>query len=116
MDSKGWFSDLFHNMAANPGLMNVVDFLNVWGLTLAGFGLIAGLFSRVAKIVAMVMLLFYFVAHPPLMTADYLFPGEGSYLWINKNLIELLAVAVLFVFPTGHIIGIDRLIKNFRNK
>ncbi|MFW5706830.1 MAG: DoxX family membrane protein [Bacteroidota bacterium] len=114
MDSKGWFSGLFQGMAANPGLMEVVDFLNVWGLTLAGFGLIVGIFANVSKIVAMIMLLFYFVAHPPLMTAEYLFPGEGSYLWVNKNLIELLAVAVLFVFPTAHIIGIDRLIRNIR--
>jgi thiosulfate dehydrogenase (quinone) large subunit len=116
MDSKGWFSDFFHNMAANPEILNVVDFLNMWGLTLVGFAMIAGIFSRIAKVGALVMLLFYFVAHPPLMMADYLFPGEGSYLWVNKNLIEFLAVGVLFVFPTGHIIGIDRLIRNIRNK
>lgn len=116
MDSKGWFSDLFHNMAANPGLLNVVDFLNMWGLTLVGFAMIAGIFTQIAKVGALIMLLFYFVAHPPLIMAEYIFPGEGSYLWVNKNLIELLAVGVLFVFPTGHIVGIDRLIRNTRNK
>jgi len=116
LDSKGWFSGLFHDMAANPGLLSVVDFLNMWGLTLVGFALIAGIFTRLAKIGALIMLLFYFVAHPPLMMADYIFPGEGSYLWVNKNLIEFLAVGVLFVFPTGHIIGMDRLIRNTRNK
>lgn len=116
MDSKGWFSEFFQNMAANPALLNVVDFLNMWGLTLIGFAMIVGIFTRVAKAGALLLLLFYYVAHPPLMMADYIFPGEGSYLWVNKNLIELLAVAVLFAFPTGHIIGIDRLIKNFRNK
>lgn len=116
MDSKGWFSEFFQNMAANPALLNVVDFLNMWGLTLIGFAMIVGIFTRVAKAGALLLLLFYYVAHPPLMMADYIFPGEGSYLWVNKNLIELLAVAVLFAFPTGNIIGIDRLIKNFRNK
>jgi thiosulfate dehydrogenase [quinone] large subunit len=116
MDSKGWFSGFFTNMASNPSLLNIVDFMNIWGLTLVGFAMIAGLFSRLAKIGALVMLLFYFIAHPPLMMAEYLFPGEGSYLWVNKNLIELLAVAVLYVFPTEHIIGIDRLIKQFRKK
>jgi thiosulfate dehydrogenase [quinone] large subunit len=88
----------------------------MWGLTLIGFAMIVGIFTRVAKAGALLLLLFYYVAHPPLMMADYIFPGEGSYLWVNKNLIELLAVAVLFAFPTGNIIGIDRLIKNFRNK
>jgi thiosulfate dehydrogenase [quinone] large subunit len=116
MDSKGWFSEFFQNMAANPALLSVVDFLNMWGLTLIGFAMIVGIFTRVAKAGALLLLLFYYVAHPPLMMADYIFPGEGSYLWVNKNLIELLAVAVLFAFPTGNIIGIDRLIKNFRNK
>lgn len=116
MDSKGWFSEFFQNMASNPSVLNVIDFLNMWGLTLVGFAMIAGVFTKIAKIGAIIMLLFYFVAHPPLMMADYIFPGEGSYLWVNKNLIELLAVAVLFVFPTGHIIGIDRLIRNYRNK
>lgn len=116
MDSKGWFSEFFQNMAANPALLSVIDFLNVWGLTLIGFAMIVGIFTRVAKAGALLLLLFYYVAHPPLMMTDYIFPGEGSYLWVNKNLIELLAVAVLFAFPTGKIIGTDRLIKNFRNK
>ncbi len=114
MDSKGWFSGIFQSLAANADALAVADFLNMWGLTLVGLGMIVGLFSRVAKIGAIIMLMFYFLAHPPLMNADYLFPGEGSYLWMNKNLIEMLAVALLFVFPTSHIIGIDRLIKNFR--
>ncbi|MFN2394188.1 MAG: DoxX family membrane protein [Bacteroidales bacterium] len=116
MDSKGWFSEFFMNMAANPALLNVIDFLNMWGLTVIGFAMIAGIFTNLAKAGALLLLLFYYVAHPPLMMADYIFPGEGSYLWVNKNLIELLAVAVLFAFPTGHIIGIDRLLKNLRKK
>ncbi len=110
MDAKGPLGGFFQNMAANPGLLRVIDLMNVWGLTLIGFSMIVGLFSRYAKLAAMILLLFYYVAHPPLITAEYLFPGEGSYLWVNKNLIELLAVAVLFVFPTGHIIGLDRLL------
>jgi thiosulfate dehydrogenase [quinone] large subunit len=32
---------------------------------------------------------------------------EGSYLIINKNLIELASVAVLFTFRTGRIAGLD---------
>lgn len=114
MDSKGWFSEIFRDMASNPGLLNVADLLNIWGATLIGFAMIIGFLSRYAKIAAMIMLLFYYLAQPPLMTAEYIFPGEGSYLWVNKNLIEFLAIAVLFVFPTGHIVGIDRLINKSR--
>lgn len=110
MDSQGFLSGVFHKLATNPSLLGVVDFLNAWGLTLIGLSMIIGLLSRYAKIAAMALLLFYYLAHPPLLTTEYLFPGEGSYLWVNKNLIELLAVAVLYVFPTGNIIGLDRLV------
>ncbi len=114
MDSQGWFSGLFHNIASNPGVLKIVDFANMYGLTLIGLSMITGLLSRYAKMAAVLLLLFYYVAHPPLITAEYMFPGEGDYLWVNKNLIEMLAVAVLLVFPTGHIIGVDRLIQNYK--
>jgi hypothetical protein len=35
--------------------------------------------------------------------------AEGTYLLVNKNLIEACAVAVLFAFRTGSIAGLDRL-------
>lgn len=108
MDSKGWLATFFQNMAANPSVLQLVNFLNMWGLTLIGLSMIIGLFSRYAKLGAILLLLFYYLSQPPLMDVTYLFPGEGSYLWVNKNLVEMLAVAVLFVFPTGHIIGLDR--------
>ncbi|MFO7922240.1 MAG: DoxX family membrane protein [Bacteroidales bacterium] len=114
MDSKGWFSGIFRSIAGNPTALAISDQMNMWGLTLIGFALITGIFTRYAKIAGILLLLFYYAAQPPLMTAEYLFPGEGSYLWVNKNLIEILALAVLFVFPTGHIIGIDRLLKKSR--
>ncbi len=41
-------------------------------------------------------------------------PVEGNYLLINKTLVEATALLVLYVFPTGNIIGVDRLI--FCNK
>jgi len=37
-------------------------------------------------------------------------PGaEGNYLLVNKNLVEAAAVAVVFVFRTGRIAGLDLL-------
>ena len=115
MDSQGWFSGIFKSIARNPTALAISDQMNVWGLTLIGFALIAGIFTRYAKIAGMILLLFYYAAQPPLMMSEYLFPGEGSYFLVNKNLIELFALGVLFVFPTGQIIGIDRLIKRSKN-
>ena len=108
MDSKGWFGPLFVRMAGNPGLMNVVDFLNEWALVLIGAGLLLGIFSRLSSIGGMILLLLYTLSHPALIGVNYQMSFEGSYLIIDKNLIELVALGVSFVFPTARLIGIDR--------
>jgi thiosulfate dehydrogenase [quinone] large subunit len=109
-DSGGSLASFFKWMASSPGLLNVVDSLNVWGLILIGLSLILGLFSRAGILAGIVLLAFYYLSHPPVIGADYALPSEGSYLWVNKNLLELFSLAVLFVFPTSRIIGMDRLI------
>jgi thiosulfate dehydrogenase [quinone] large subunit len=112
MDSGGLFEGMFRSMAGNPDLVNVVDFLNVWGLVLIGAGLIVGLFTRVASIAGIVLLAFYYLSHPPILGVTYAIPSEGSYLWINKNLIELITLWVILLFPTWRTIGLDRFIGN----
>ncbi len=109
LDSKGVFSGLFYSLASNPDVLKVVDTLNIAGLTLIGLGLILGSFTRLATIGGIVLLAFYYLSHPPFIGLKYVLPMEGSYLVVNKNLIELIALCVLWVFPTGHILGFDRL-------
>lgn len=108
MDSKGLFEGMFHAMAANASVLNVMDFFNVWGLVLIGAGLIVGLFTRVAAISGMVLLAFYYLSHPAIIGVTYAIPSEGSYLWVNKNLIELLTLWVIVLFPTWKNVGLDR--------
>ncbi len=108
LDSKWIFAGLFQSMASNPSVLNTVDFLNVWGLIGIGLGLILGFLTRPAIIGGITLLAFYYISHPPFVGITYAMPSEGSYLWVNKNLIELSALAVLYVFPTSKIIGIDR--------
>ncbi len=110
-DSQGWFAGLFHAIAGNQSLLAAADFLNVWGLIAVGVGLLIGIFSRYAALGGMLLLAFYYLSHPPLMNASYSLPSEGSYLWINKNIIELFALWLVFLFNTSSIIGIDRLLK-----
>ena len=109
-DSAGLFAPLFQSMAGNPSVLGVVDVLNVWGLILIGLSLLLGLFTRLGTIGGMILLAFYYLSHPALIGVQYALPSEGSYLWVNKNLLELFALGVLLVFPTGRIIGLDRLI------
>jgi len=110
LDSKGLFSGMFHSLAANPDVVHSIDFLNAWGLAAIGLGLITGLLTQIATIAGMVLLAFYYLSHPPLITSEYAIPSEGSYLWVNKNLIEFFALWVLFLFPSGNRIGLDRFI------
>jgi thiosulfate dehydrogenase [quinone] large subunit len=110
MDSKGWFAGIFHEIASNPGLLQVADFLNIWGLILIGLGLLLGLFTRVATVAGIALLGLYYLSHPALINVNYAIPTDGSYIFVNKNLVEMLALCVLLVFPTGRIIGIDRLL------
>lgn len=110
LDSKGFLSTFFYSLASNPDVLKIVDFLNVWGLILIGLGLLLGLFTRVSVVAGMALLAMYYLSHPPLVGVSFSVPSEGAYLWVNKNLIEMAALAVLLVFPTGRQIGIDRFI------
>ena len=50
--------------------------------------------------------------HPPVIGTVYAIPSEGNYLWVNKNLIELLALWVVLMFPTWKQVGLDRFLFN----
>ena len=110
LEAKWIFSGLFNSIVSNPTALKMVDFLNMWGLIAIGLGLIAGCLTRVASISGMILLFLYYVSNPPFIGYKYTAPAEGSYLIVNKNLIEFFALFVLTLFPTGRIIGLDRLI------
>ena len=101
---------IFHSMANDSSLVNIINYMNIWGLILIGLSLITGLLVRPALISGIVLLAFYYLSHPPLIGVEYILPSEGSYLFVNKNLIELFALSVILVFPTSRIIGLDKLI------
>jgi uncharacterized membrane protein YphA (DoxX/SURF4 family) len=114
--SKWIFAPVFHWMAGNAGIISVVDFLNIWGMTLIGIGLILGLFTRWASAGGAVLLLFYFVAYPPIPGYMMGVPADGSYLWVNKNLIELFVLAAFVFLPAGYLFGLDRLYYRWREE
>ena len=98
--SKWIFAPLFNAMAGSTGITAFVDFLNIWGMTFVGIGLILGLLTRWASAGGAIMLLFYFVAYPPVPGYTVGVPVEGSYLWVNKNLIEFF-VLLAFSFMSS---------------
>jgi len=109
--SQGWFSEQFISISANPGLLTAVDYLNQWGLLLIGLALLVGVFERPAAWAGIVLLALYYLAAPPLPGLEYAIPAEGSYLIVNKLLVELAALLVVVAFPTARRVGLQRLWK-----
>lgn len=109
MDAKGIFASCYQSLAANPTAMEWVNRLNMIGLIAIGLGLVLGCCARWAALRGISLLLLYYLSHIPYIGADYMLPMEGAYLWVDKNLIEMCALWVLFLFPTSQRLGIDRL-------
>lgn len=114
--SKWIFAPFFHAMTESAQIIAFVDFLNMWGMTLVGIGLMLGLFTRVASAAGAVMLLFYFLAYPPVPGYMLGVPAEGSYLWVNKTLIEFFVLVAFAWMPSGYLFGIDRYYKGWKDE
>jgi len=110
ISSKWIFADFFQGIAANPEALQIVDFLNIWGLILIGLSLFFGLFTRYSCLFGIIMLSLYYIAYPPFLGMDFGVPSEGHYLFVNKNMIEMLALGVFLVIPSRYLPGLDRLI------
>ncbi len=116
MGSQWIFSDLFHWMADSPAVMKVIDFMNIWGLILIGLSLFAGLLVRWSSVFGAILMLFYFVAYPPIPGYTIGTVAEGSYMWVNKTLIELFVLLVFAGIPAELWYGSDRWIKRWREE
>jgi thiosulfate dehydrogenase [quinone] large subunit len=113
-DSKGIFAPLFKSLASNAELLSMVDFLNEWGLTAIGLGLILGLFTKVAIVFGVVVTALFSLSHPSLIGVEYVLPATDNAMWIGKNIIFIFLLILLYLFPTSTTIGIDRFF--FRKK
>ena len=110
MQSRGIFSGIFKWMADTDTVLHVVSQLNMWGLTAIGLGLILGCFTRIASVAGMALLLVFYLCNPLFVGFYYSIPMEGNYLIINKNLVEMAALFVIFVTYSHRYIGIDRIL------
>jgi thiosulfate dehydrogenase [quinone] large subunit len=137
-NSWGPFSPYFKQMAENPDLVRMADIMVPWALTLAGIGLIFGIFTRLSSLVAIGLLIMFYLSTPPwgeptipnpfvenseftwayynsmmsnaTWAGNQMIGAEGNYQIVNKNLIEMLALIALLTTNTGKFIGFDGLI------
>jgi uncharacterized membrane protein YphA (DoxX/SURF4 family) len=117
LENSRWiFSGFFQGIASNPGLLNLADFLMIWGLILIGLGLMLGALTRIATWSGIFILFLFYIAYPPFVGLDYGVPSEGFYMIVNKNLIELLVLLLLARFSTGHIFGLDLFYSRYKKE
>ena len=107
--AQGPFKSFFHWMSREP-MIHWADSLNWMALMFVGISLLLGVFEKKGAFVAALLLGLYYLAHPsfPWLTQVNV---EGSYWFVNKNLIELAACLVLYKMPTGEFFGLGYLFK-----
>lgn len=108
--SRGPFSALFRWIASNPQLLDNANLITMYGLTIVGVLLILGLFTRLAAIGGMSLVLLFYLCNPPFVGYFYSIPSEGSYLIVNKNLVEFCALLVILLTRSGLFAGLDRIL------
>ncbi len=106
--TSGPFSGFFQSLAGSAA-GGWIDIAVPVGLALVGLSLLLGLLTQFGGWGAAGFLTMFYVSAIPTTGAPQ--PGaEGTYLLVNKNLIELAAVVVLLSFHTGRISGLDMLL------
>jgi thiosulfate dehydrogenase [quinone] large subunit len=105
--ARGPFAALFKWLAGQPNLLANADIITMYGLTIVGVLLILGLFTRLASLGGIGFIVLFYLCNPPFVGYFYSIPTEGSYLIVNKNLVELCALVVILVTGSGRFAGLD---------
>lgn len=87
-----------------------IDLATMYGLTVLGACLIAGLFTRLSCLLAAGFLVMTYLCMPPFPWLPTAPNNEGYYLFVNKNVIETLALLALATTASGRWLGLDALI------
>ena len=90
-----------------PSQTPMIDWSNMIALTAVGVCLMLGLFTRLAALGGVGLLMMYYFAMPP-------WPGlptspleTGHYLFINQNVIEAIALVMIATSGAGRWAGLD---------
>ena len=96
MHSTGPLSGVYHALASSPGLLRVVDAVNVYGLMAIGLGLFLGVAVRAASAFGVLLLTLYYFAYPP-FGATVAEASEGSVFIVNRVFLEAVALLALML-------------------
>lgn len=105
--ATGPLAPLFHAISSPP-LVVWIDRTMPIALLVVGLLLMLGLFTQIGCWGALALLATFYLSTMPIQGLPQ--PGaEGTYLLVDKNLVEAVAVVVLLAFRTGTIAGLDLL-------
>jgi uncharacterized membrane protein YphA (DoxX/SURF4 family) len=90
-----------------------INQITMWGITAVGTCLIVGLFTRTACLGGAAFLLMVYLAMPALPWLPINPRAEGHYFFVNKNIIEMLALLTLATTHSGRWAGLDGLLYFF---
>jgi uncharacterized membrane protein YphA (DoxX/SURF4 family) len=88
-----------------------INLTTMWGLAICGGLLVVGLFTRLAALGGACLLALFYLSMPPWPGLDPAPIAEGTYLIVNKNLVELIALLMLATSPAGVWGGLDSLVR-----
>jgi len=88
--------EFWAGLAANPGLMGIINFLVVFGEIGIGVALVLGLFTRFAGALGTLMMLFFFFA-----------AWSFAYGIVNQHLTYAIACATITGLGAGRYYGLD---------
>ena len=108
--SRGPLAEFFRWIASQPHLLDSANLITMYGLTIVGVLLMLGLFTRLAAAGGIGFILLFYLCNPPFIGYFYAIPTEGTYLLVNKNLVELCALVVILLTGTGRFAGLDGIV------
>ena len=108
--SRGPLAEFFRWIASQPLLLDNANLITMYGLTIVGVLLMLGLFTRLAAAGGIGFILLFYLCNPPFIGYFYAIPTEGTYLIVNKNLVEFCALVVILLTGTGRFAGLDGIV------
>jgi uncharacterized membrane protein YphA (DoxX/SURF4 family) len=91
-------------------LIEYIDWTTRWFLLIVGVLLMVGLFTRFSCFAAAGFLLLTILTQPSVPWLPAAPMNEGSYLFVNKNVIEMFALLALMTTRTGQWAGLDAIV------
>jgi uncharacterized membrane protein YphA (DoxX/SURF4 family) len=92
-----------------PKPIEEMDKFTMWFIAIVGACILFGVLTPVSCLAAVGFLVLTYLTHPPFPWLPLPPNTEGNPLFINKNVIEALALMVIAVHPTGRWLGLDAL-------